>query len=499
MSKNHFLLQGKSWTLLAFATATLALASCDDVYDGKETWKSDVFNQTLTSPNASDITIKASTDGTKTTISWPVVHGAKGYEVSVKDITDKANPVTVDSIDNKFVDGCSLTFSRTEDTNYEVSIRTLGNESNNNKDAAEATTKTFTSFTPTYATIPAGSDIAEWVANNPIPADSVGKMLCIDLEGGAQYTLSDKVNFGNQQVTLRTTDKTNHAKIAYTGENASIKTSALLTLKYLDIDASASLKPVIELSETPNEAINGALSGSQYYNIYGGAFTINNCNITGINQNLIYDGNVKYCIEQLLINNSTIHLTSNSSTNISGNAIIYFKAGFANTLTVKNSTFWNTGNSDAKYFVQYNNSARADRAGYAEQYVIFQNSTFYNVVKKGQWANYSAFNGNKGTNITVTSNIFVDCGNKQVARRIMGGRTASSYKDGKISFGFNTYLYNGEYESTNGSVESYDTSGTAIEEDPDFKDPANGNFTISGATQIAKKTGDPRWLPETAN
>jgi hypothetical protein len=41
----------------------------------------------------------------------------------------------------------------------------------------------------------------------------------------------------------------------------------------------------------------------------------------------------------------------------------------------------------------------------------------------------------------------------------------------------------------------YDNSGTTIEEDPQFADWANGDFSISGATQVARQTGDPRWLP----
>ena len=55
-------------------------------------------------------------------------------------------------------------------------------------------------------------------------------------------------------------------------------------------------------------------------------------------------------------------------------------------------------------------------------------------------------------------------------------------------------MFDGEFESTNGVVESYDTSGSAIEENPGFRDVANGDFTVSGSAQLSKKTGDPRWL-----
>ncbi len=75
----------------------------------------------------------------------------------------------------------------------------------------------------------------------------------------------------------------------------------------------------------------------------------------------------------------------------------------------------------------------------------------------------------------------------------MGGRGPATYATAITNY--NTYMFNGEFESTGGIVETYDLSGNAIEEDPSFKDAANGDFTVSGAAQIANKTGDPRWLP----
>lgn len=31
--------------------------------------------------------------------------------------------------------------------------------------------------------------------------------------------------------------------------------------------------------------------------------------------------------------------------------------------------------------------------------------------------------------------------------------------------------------------------------DPGFINAANGDFTVTGASQLEKRTGDPRWLP----
>ena len=41
----------------------------------------------------------------------------------------------------------------------------------------------------------------------------------------------------------------------------------------------------------------------------------------------------------------------------------------------------------------------------------------------------------------------------------------------------------------------YDQTGTIVAGNPGFKDAANGDFTVSGANQIASRNGDPRWLP----
>ena len=481
MTTKQLSLQCRSLSLLCLASGALAMVSCvqDDLTGEK--FGSSVRNAQLEAPSADEITVTPSSDGSVQVFKWPVVEGAGGYHAILTNLDN--NEVIKDTL----IDNITFAASRLEDTNYQLSLAVLDNEKLNNK-GTENVNKLYNTFSPTFQTIPTGTDLSTYFTENPVPDNGTTEMLCYDLEAGGDYTLSSNLDFGNKRVTLRTTNATNHAKIVYT-DKVSLKTGTLLTLKNLDIDATQSLNPVISLSETPDESIKGT---GDYYNIKG-AVTINGCNFTGVNNNLVYDGNKKYCLESLVINNSTIHLTLSSETSVSGNAVIYFKGGFANTLQITNSTFWNNGNSDAKYFVQYNNSGRATRAGYANSNVNFINNTFYNIAKSGQWANYGGFAGQACSWFDVEKNIFVDCGNKQVARRILAGRTASSYTN--VVFGYNTYMFNGEFESTGGIAEGYDVSGTAIEEDPGFKDAANGDFTISGAAQTSNKTGDPRWLP----
>ena len=266
------------------------------------------------------------------------------------------------------------------------------------------------------------------------------------------------------------------------------------------VDAAQNAGAFIALSETPSESMK--VEGNDYYHIFG-YVSLDNLNINNVKGQLVYDNNVKYCVANLTVNNCKVQLASDEATGINGNAVIYFKAGFADNLSVSNSTFWNTGASDAKYFVQYNNSGRADRAGYQTQSIIYQNNTFYNVAKAGQWGNYNGFAGQNYSIFIVTDNIFANCGSAQIARRILGSRGASSYPEGQVVFNNNTYMTKAlvegvettTYESKDGIVDSYDVSGTAIEMDPLFVDAANADFHIGASTKQAKiKTGDPRWL-----
>lgn len=468
--------------MLCLAGGALTMVSCaqDDLTGEK--FDSGVYNTQLEAPSVDDITITASADGSSQTIKWPVVDGAGGYHAILKNIDNG------ETVKDTLIDGVSFYTSRQEDTNYQLSLAVLDNEKKHNK-GTEPVVKNYNTFTATFKTIPAGTDLYQYFTDNAVPDEGKTEMLCYDLEPGASYTMSSTVDFGDKKITLRTTNAANHAKIQYTGDKISMKFGNAFALKNIDIDGSQTMSPLISLTDNVDESTKGT---GDYYFIKGTA-NISGCNITGVNNNLIYDANKKYCLESLVINNCTVHLTLNSETSVSGNAVIYFKGGYANTLQITNSTFWNNGSADAKYFVQYNNSARATRAGYANSNVNFINNTFYNIAKAGQWANYGGFSGQNCSWFDVEKNIFVDCGNKQVARRILAGRNASSY--GQAVFGYNTYMINGEFESTGGVVDQYDLSGTAIEEDPGFKDAANGNFTISGAAQTSNKTGDPRWLP----
>ncbi len=498
MKKNQLSFRRKACVLLSFAVCAMLFTSCaEDGYDDDERFVSDVRNAQLVSPSAESITFKANADNSLTMVSWPMVKGAGGYYVTVYNVSDPTNPIVVDSIENKLVDGVSLSVTREEDTNYKLIIKTAGNKKMNNAEATEATEVSFSSFTPTYAAIPAG-DIAAWFEANPVPDSAITSNLNYDLVGGETYYMSKSVDFGNKRVTLRSTSKTNFAKIVFgtgaegeAGLDVSFQTSAPITLKYLHVDAKASKEAVLEFSKTPDENILGK---GNYY-IINDPVIINTCEFDNVCGSFIYDNKKQYCIANLLVLNTVCHLTPGlSDGNIFEQSIISLYGGFANNLTIKESTFWCTSyDKDASYFIRYSNGGRCDRAGFTSNSLTLENSTFYNIVKNGKMGNYGGIKGRNTSEWYFRNNIFVDCSSKYTANRLLDGRAASSSKI--CEFANNTYMYDGEFESVSGKVANYDESGTAIEVDPGFADAPNGDFTISGAPQLEKKTGDPRWIP----
>lgn len=481
MKMNHFSLKGKVRLLSVIAVGAVLLSSCaQDGFDDDERWTSSVTGVTLVSPTADEISVSASADGSQTVISWPVVKGAGGYECTVMDVTDAENPAVVDGIQDSVIDRCQIAVTRVADHNYTFSIKTVGNDKLNNTGAEAATQLTFNSFTAALATIPEG-DITAFIAENPMPDEAQETEMAYDLIAGGHYTMSGSIDFGNKRVQLRTTDQNNPATITMTG-NASISTATGLSIKNVNFDCSASTDPFIAYSETPDESTMGVISGSQNYYDIQQSLLIENCKITGVNNYFIYDNNVKYCVGTAIIRNCVVQLTGSD---VSG--VIRFQGGYINDLTIDKSTFYGTAGADAKYFVQYNNSGRNDRGGYASNSITYSNCTFYNVAYSGQWGNYNGFAGRSTSYWNMTDCIFVNCGSNQITRRFLGGRTNSANRN----FANNTYMYDGEFENTSG----YDDSATAIESDPMFADPANGNFTVGGSDQQTKRTGDPRWLP----
>lgn len=499
MKKNHLFSYSKICTLALLGASALFLTSCaEDGYDDDERFDAGVSNTQMEVVKADDITVTVSADGKSQTFTWPVVLGASGYRVRLIDVANPETPIINDSI----VDGCSVTGKREEDVNYRLTILTIGNKAKGNTDASVEAVKDFSTFTPTYKLIPAGSNLNEWFAANPFPEETKSENLNFDLEGGAEYTLSATLNFGTQPVTLRSNSKTKHATINYTAE-ASITFEAAFNLKYVDIDCSgmeigSTNHGIFAFSKEPVGQTATEIDADKYKwtgQIIENPVTFVNCNVKNLKSYFFWDNQQKVCAVTMLVDNCVVHLAPEKS--FAGGVFWTNKGGHINDLTVSNSTFYELPSCgfDYKYFYQaggvsaheiYNSDATTNT-------LTYKNSTFYHVTwNNGQWGNYNRMQGRAWSYWIMTDCIFYDCSTAgSVPRRFLHGQAYASSPANK-TFSNNTYMKN---DGTFQDPQNYDESGTIIEEDPMFADPANGNFTISGATQVARQTGDPRWLP----
>jgi hypothetical protein len=301
---------------------------------------------------------------------------------------------------------------------------------------------------------------------------------------------------------LRSNSKTNHATIKYTGE-ASITFEAPFNLKYIDVDCSgmeigSTNHGIFAFSKEPVGPIATSIDADKYKwegQIIEKPVTFVNCNVKNLKSYFFWDNQQKVCALTMLIDNCVVHLAPEKS--FSGGVFWTNKGGHINDLTVTSSTFYELPSceSDYKYFYQaggvsahevFNSEATTNT-------LTYKNSTFYHVTwNSGQWGNYNRMQGRTWSYWIMTDCIFYDCSTAgSVPRRFLHGQAYAS-SPGNKTFNNNTYMKN---DGTFQDPQNYDESGTNIEEDPVFADPTHGDFHISGAAQVARQTGDPRWLP----
>lgn len=496
MIQNQFSKESRFFTrlwqgsLLLCATALMITSCAQDGYDDGERFVSNVSGVALTSPQADQITVTPSADGKSQTISWPVVQGAGGYLFSFYDAGNMQAPIVKDSL----IDGCSVTVKREEDMNYVATIKTMGKPSANNSEAAEATELHISTFTATYKTIPSGSDLNDWFAANPVPDEAIGSNLNYDLEAGGSYTVSKELDFDAHWVTLRSNSKINPATVTYTSDASCINFAAPFSVKYLKFDCKgmSASNGAFGFSKAPTAVRDAATE----FVIFGGNVTFVNSKFENVNGYFFWDNrkDQKVAAVQFLIDNCVVEMTPPAAN--SGAVIWTNKGGHINDLTISNSTFFNTqAEGDVKYFYQAGMyrakdiNMGADQGGPGNS-VTYKNCTFYRLGwNGGQWGNYNGMNGKTDSYWTLTDCIFYACSQAGgVPRRFLHGKANQP----TATFANNTYM---QADGTFDNVGEYDTSGTQIEEDPQFANPAAGDFHIGGSTQLSRRTGDPRWLP----
>ncbi len=486
MRNKSFIAHAVLWL---FATAALSTAclSCTEGYDLDAPFSPGVSDETLLSPPSDSIKCVLSATGEEVTVSWPVVMGAKGYSLSAFNTDDPSAPLAL--VQDKFIDGCSFTMPVSEDTHYRFEVKTLGNADFQNNDAQEASSKDFSTLVKTYMTIPSGTDLTAFFNDNP-PSQADKKVdengnigeLAYEMEAGGDYTISSPLDLSARKITLRGW-KTNHAKVTF-GPEGRIWTQNGLKLKFIDFDCSAfNAKDknccLYGLSNTPSDTIT---DHSNYKNFFiKEPIVLQSCNVRNLHNSLFFDNGKNYLLSNFVIKDVVCQIDQEQI------SLNFSKTSWLN-MKISQSTFYGTGHKST-FFLSCNGE-RPVKLGTGSTKIsawstTFENNTFYSLsYGQKRFITWNRYKGQAQHSFTVSKCIYVDCGVK--------GNPYGDTDNGNMTkiFSLNTYWFDGEK-----AVAQYDNADN-LQTDPAFADPANGNFTVSGADQITARTGDPRWLPE---
>lgn len=471
-----------------FGVGIFLFGSCTIAID-ESSFDPGVSNTQLQAP---EITAVASGDGSQTILSWPVVMGAGGFKLSLFDINDPANPITV--VADTIIDGSTCSLPRAEDTNYKLLVQTLGNDKYNNKESEE-TEFLFTSIVPKIneTPLPAGTDITQWFMDNQAIVSAATEEYALELTGGQEYTMSDAVEIGNIPFTLRSDDGNNPATIRM-GATAAFVTESGIKIKNLNFDCSTMTNKessIIKLSKNHSYAP----TGDQYVIKDGKSVVLQNCNIKNVTTHIIWDQTESYVIENLLVKNCIIELDQVAQL-ANGTHAIELSNSFPITFTLEGSTVYSTTSSPKGkyvYFIAYISKRPYELANgmYPTCTINWFNNTMYNVTKSssGQsqgFANWGRLKGQSCAYLNVRGNIFVDCSSNRVVRQsFLQGQNGGMI----FTFANNCYWYDGASAGGN----DWD-KGDRIDFDPQLTQTAEGYFKVGGSEVLNAGLGDPRGL-----
>lgn len=473
----------------------LGLASCAQGFDSNELYTSKVTNSQLASPAESDLTFtsKVNPDGTESVqVAWPVVSGAGGYQCSARIVDDPANPV---EIFNQVVDGTSFLFDKQEDTKYEVSVQTLGDESLGNTDAASATVCAYSTLL-TAQVIPAGTDIVEFVKANMVDQDTEQ---AFELEAGASYTIDSELDFGTNQVTFRG-DKANRPIVKF-GIDGVIRTAGGLKLKFINFDCTEQAsKGVVECSSNPP----ASLEGVNFAGYPDAAYILKNpiifqeCFFKNVPRCLFYTGVCAWGVEDVRVMDCIVQL-DNDGQSFGDAAIIgtyssesLYRGGTASwnsavrNITMQNSTFYNIKGNSKNRVIRFlsNNLSRVFDSKYGSANIT--NCTFSQTFTDKEFANNTP-NMAEYT-ITFNNNICYDCFRLQ--KFIQGNCTKNVDMTTNTVWGVTQPTDN--TDKTKYATEENPQFAGDITQPLDLTQPNGGvNFRASGP--ISSTIGDPRW------
>ena len=483
---------------LAFSLLLLGglLTSCaTDGYD-EESFTSSVRDAVLTSPTLekSGFSTITASDGTEyIQVTWSVVHGAGGYECAVSNVDDPGNPVL---IKKDTVDSPTFSFPKAEDTNYSVSVRTLGNARFNNTEAAEPTIFAYSTLVEAKI-IPAGTEISQFIKDNLVDSDAEQ---AFELEAGGSYTLDGEIDFRSNMVTFRGNKV--HRPIVTLGTEGVIRTSNGVKVKFINFDCTQAInKGVIEGSKTSH--YNAPIGPKNNAYIMEQPILIQECMFKNVNLCLFYTGEFAWGINDLRINDCIIQL-DNDGTKFGDAAVICTYSGTSSfeggqswnaivkSITIKNSTIYNIKDNSKNRMIRFlsNNPSRVYAT--SDGSASITNCTFSKVMSNKEFANNTP--NREDYSITFLNNVCYDVFRLQ--KFIQGNNVKCP------TYNVNPAL-NTIWGVTN-PVDATDKTRCATEEDPGFDPVAvlqpldltlpNGGVNFKAHGTISSTIGDPRWL-----
>ena len=473
----------------SFSIATIfTLNSCTQGID-PESFDPGVSNTQLTAPT---ITAVSSADGSETILSWPVVMGAGGFQMSLYNINDEQKPIAI--FEDSIIDGCQCSVPTAEDTNYKLEVKTLGNDKYNNL-ASEVSEFKFTTFVPQIneEALPAGTDIAQWFIQNQELISSKKEEYALVLTGGNEYVMNSTVNLGNIPFTLRSDDASNPATIKMGAESAFITESGI-KIKNVNFDCIGMTdknSAIIKLSDTHlSNNVNG-----WYLINEGNSVTLQGCNIKNLSGRLIWDQTQPYVIEKKKKKNCIIGLDQVAQLS-KGVHSIELSYSFPINFTLESSTVYSTTDSPKDkyvYFIAYVSKRQYEVADgrYPTCMINWFNNTMYHVTKSASgrsqgFANWGRLKGQKCAYVNVHNNIFVDCSSNRVVRQsFLQGQNGGMI----FTFEKNCYWYNGASAGNN----DWDQKDR-IDFDPQLTQTEEGYFKVGNPEVINAGIGDPKGL-----
>jgi len=299
-------------------------------------------------------------------------------------------------------------------------------------------------------------DIAAAVETAKAAVKKVGK-ITINLTEGAAYTVNSSI--------------VAPAALVINGNGATVDASAL-GANMITTDAAESAEWVTIDSIAVKDVTVKGLGKALYYS------AIKNQNI----QNFVVDNSVVEVVKDVTVFDFT-------------------KGSVAMNFTVKNSTLYAPTATTKETYKSQGGQKGSDAGATADapQTFTFENTTLYNLTyNKNFFSHRSA--SQTWMKYVVKNNVVVNTGKANFMTTINQGQDNKNPQYDVTTNSVGT-LVDGVYTDLSASqtVQS-NVMGTLVTTNPDFKDAANGDFTVgAGSDQAKEKIGDPRWLVEYDN